>query len=424
MDYGSVLKNIPLHLGLPSHGKVSYCARILPICRAASNSRSERQTDHTPAQSLYVVTGGEDGNVRLFKHAQRALSDHHRALGVKTSSSQAVSDESGGTVAASESSQFLQEVNMPGNVAVKAIAFAVRGKTETQRQIQRDKKRMSKSGDERENLHTEVEINGIQQISMSSGGIVIAVGGRLTYSLWEYNLQPDVSSSLMQYRGDDYEECESPVEGLSFLTSGSVSSSAEQDHRILSVQCVLLPHWYGTYVQNSAKKAARGESKEEERAAGREGQILSTDDTCSSSSSDGDRGGDGGGDDVYLVVMGDSRGIVTVATYEHGFEIDSKGKDIALYATVTPSRDVTDDSSCHATHPFFITRNTSLLHNTQHIPSSYHATLPFFTTRNTPLLESMTETPHRFPRRRNRSVYCHLLIGFVEINLDCWLCPE
>jgi hypothetical protein len=356
MDYGSVLKNIPLHLGLPSHGKVSYCARILPFCRAASNSRSERQTDHTPAQSVYVVTGGEDGNVRLFKHAQRPLSDHHRSLGVKTSSSQAVSDESGGTVATSKSSQFLQEVNMPGNVAVKAIAFAVRGKTETQRQrqIPRDKKRMSKSGDERENLHTEVEINGVQQIPMSSGGIVIAVGGRLTYSLWEYNLQPDVSSSLMQYRGDDCEECESPVEGLSFLTSGSVSSSAEQDHRILSVQCVLLPHWYGTYVQNSAKKAARGESKEEERAARREGQVLSTDDTCSSSSSVGD----GGGDDVYLVVMGDSRGIVTVATYEHGFEVDSKGTATALYATVTPSRDVTDD--------YFMSRNTPFLHNTQH----------------------------------------------------------
>jgi hypothetical protein len=327
---GSVRREIPQHLGLPSHGKVSYCARILPSSSAASIYSTACRTEDVPARIMYLVTGGEDGNVRLFKHAQRPLRDQHSGIGAISSSSRAVSDDIWGAVAARKSSHFIQEVSMPGNVAVKAIAFAARD--ETQRQMRRkapiDKKRKNECGGQREKAHTEEKSTSTRYLPMTSDGILVAVGGRLTYSLWEYSLRPpEVSTSLPQYSGDDKEGCESAVEGLSFLTSGSVSSSAEQDHRILSVQCVLLPHRYGTHTWNTARDIARGVSEQGESAAGSEGSSQSKDDTCrSSSSAEGGESGVGGGeDDAYLVVMGDSRGIVTVATYEHGFEVESKG---------------------------------------------------------------------------------------------------
>jgi hypothetical protein len=332
-DYGSVLRNIPQHLGLPSHGKVSYCARILPYSSAASIDSTARQTEDVPTRRIFVVTGGEDGNLRLFQHAHRALSDQHSGLDAISSSSRAVSGDRGGKVAASERSHFLQEVNMPGNVAVKAIAFAARDKT--RRKTQRDMKRKNEGGGEREKTHTQDESNSTRQLPMTSDGILIAVGGRLTYSLWEYSLRPpNVSTSLPQDYSQSKEVCESPVEGLSFLTSGSVSSNAEQDHRILAVQCMLLPHWYGMHMRNTAKEVASCVSVLGESAAGSEGSAQSKDDTChyNSSAEGRERGGGGGGgeDDVYLVVMGDSRGIVTVATYEHGFEVDPKGKNTAV----------------------------------------------------------------------------------------------
>jgi hypothetical protein len=330
LDYGSVLRKIPQHLGLPSHGKVSYCARILPSSSAASIDSAACQTEDVPARSIYLVTGGEDGNVRLFKHAHRPLRDQHSGIGAISSSSRAVSDDIRGVVAARKSSHFIQEVNMPGNVAVKAIAFAMRD--ETQRQMRRkepiDKKRKNECGGQREKAYTEEESTSTRHLPMTSDGILVAVGGRLTYSLWEYSLRPpEVSTSLPQYNSDDKEGCESAVEGLSFLTSGSVSSSAEQDHRILSVQCVLLPHWYGTHTRNTARDIASGVSEQGESAPGSEGSVQSKEDACrSTSSAEGGESGVGGSeDDAYLVVMGDSRGIVTVATYVHGFEVESKG---------------------------------------------------------------------------------------------------
>ena len=228
----SKISNIPLHLGTQSHGKVSYCARIIPSIFNPQQNKKVTEGNFNP--DVLTVVGGEDGSVKVFNCPRYGSVSTARKVARTVSNSREESP-------CNSVFEYLQEVNMPGNVAVKAIAVAPRG----------------------------------SDTKCGCGGIIVAVGGRLTYSIWEYKSGHGDTAS-----GNEGVSTEDGTCVLSFLSSGSINQKSSQDHRILSVTSVLLP------IECDSSK-----------------QLQSTSSTGNSPA------------DVFLFVMGDSRGRVTVATY-------------------------------------------------------------------------------------------------------------
>jgi WD40 repeat protein len=99
---------LPLHLGVPGNGKVSYAAAL--ISRGIS-------------RPSLIAVGGEDGSVKLFAQSPPNF-------------------------------QFLQEVQMPMNAAVRALSHSPSPACDRIR------------------------------------GIVVAGGGKLSYAVWSYDLEP------------------------------------------------------------------------------------------------------------------------------------------------------------------------------------------------------------------------------------------
>lgn len=256
-SFSAGIQNVPLHLGTQSHGKVSYCAKIIPFSREACHESSHNLvTGAGITENIFSVVGGEDGSIKIFS----CLKNTAASL-----SSRDVEEEEVLKKLPTRNStfNFLQEVNMPGNVAVKAVSTASR---------RAPRSRLEET---------------------KSGGIIVAVGGRLTYSIWEYSLQ-----DIHRNAEDHFGAC------LSFLTSGSIDQKSSQDHRILSVQCTLLPAMNIKMKIDSTLHERSGFLQ----AASLKSHLPETEDTMSA--------------DVYLVVMGDSRGRVTIATYVNDFRIN------------------------------------------------------------------------------------------------------
>ena len=280
------LSNVPLHLGVPSHGKVSYCAKILL-------SHYSRITEPGEVagiiRDVFVVVGGEDGNVKLISNSQKIRTSLIGSNNDTRPQMMINSDEdlSQGNVNSDGSeykntSELIQEISMPGHASVKAIAFAAKTASKSESE---------KSDGSRGTSSQQKGGGGDGDGDVGKEGIMIAVGGRLAYSIWEYSLNKlhtEIKEPLNK-DGCNYRNARSL---LSALTSGTVTQKMNQDHRILCVQCVNI-----STTRTSASEVDTSSSS-----------------SCSSSSSDsGSRG-----EDVYLIVLGDSRGIATVATYTHG----------------------------------------------------------------------------------------------------------
>ena len=249
---GQRTQKVPLHLCTQSHGKVSYCARIVPQIgfHDAQDDIISSSGHRVKERNTFCVVGGEDGSIKIFKCS--------KILGTTSSSGDTKIQEKVREDCIKNSSfVFLEEVNMPGNVAVKAIAIASRH--------------------DPQNSGVEVA---------ESKGIIVAVGGRLTFSIWEYSLQDFVGKS-----GGDFGS------HLSILTSGSVDPKSSQDHRILSVQCTLFPKMKDIFYDSIFSPTIPLNS-----------DFIETESNKLH--------------DFYLVVMGDSRGSVTVATYDNGVQVN------------------------------------------------------------------------------------------------------
>ena len=348
---GSGMKiQVPLHLGTTSQGKVSYCAKILMSCSLLQNTTSTSTSSCKSSDSdsngryrcrtVFTAVGGEDGNLKVFRYT-------HNSACVE-----------------SRRSAFLQEVNMPGNVAIKSLAYAASSRKEAGRERGRERERGSgaqamlsarQNDSEKEESKaigcaTDVDDSGME-------GIVVAVGGRLAYSIWSYDLRSHLPpNKITSPKGsNDHDDVPHSSSVFSYLTSGFISEKAGQDHRVLCVQCVLTPRTYGTYHR-------RGSVCEKEK--------KDRDGVCSPSGDCDDIGGRGAvkgtgvessgaeqladGENVgrhsrvetdvhrqtvdhipncvdtaeeYLVTMGDSRGRVTVAMYRHGFDEEGTSAD-------------------------------------------------------------------------------------------------
>ena len=249
---GSRTQKVPLHLCTQSHGKVSYCARIVPLMglHDAQDIVISRKGNRVKKQKSFSIVGGEDGSIKIFK-CVKSLGAFFPSGDIK------IQEKINEGCIKNSSFEFLEEVNMPGNVAVKAIAIASRH-------------------DPR---------NGGAEVAESKG-IIVAVGGRLTFAIWEYVLKDYTGKS----EGDFGHH-------LSYLTSGSVDPKSSQDHRILSVQCTLFPKMKDILYDSIFPSAVPLNSHFIET----EGNKLA---------------------DSYLIVMGDSRGSVVVATYKNEIRLN------------------------------------------------------------------------------------------------------
>ena len=290
------LRNVPLHLGTPSHGKVSYCSKIL-LSQQYCNTEVEGVPDIH--RDVFVVVGGEDGNVKLFSNSQKIGSLRNGSNDVTNplmmedseedlSRADAASDGS----KCSSTSEFIQEISMPGHASVKAIAFAPRVYSKNLSQI-------SGGGGGGGGIRChEREGNGNGNEDGSKEGIMIAVGGRLAYSIWKYNLTNRSNNKATR-------------SSLSSLTSGTVSQKTNQDHRILCVQCVNIsaPRTSDCEESND-RSSSSGSSSSSSGSSSSSSSSSSSNSSRSNSSSNTE-------EDEYLIVMGDSRGKATIATYIH-----------------------------------------------------------------------------------------------------------
>ena len=286
------LRNISLHLGVPSHGKVSYCAKIL----LSQYSRIKGLGEIADIiRNVFVVVGGEDGNVKLFSNSQQirtsSIGSNNNARPQMVINSD--EDLSKGNVNSDDreyknTSELIQDISMPGHASVKAIAFAARITSKSESENSDGSRGTSsplRSGDG----------------DVGKEGIMIAVGGRLAYSIWEYSVSKPHTGLLppLNKDGRSYKNSRS---SLSSLTSGTVTQKMNQDHRILCVQCV--------NISTTRTSASKGNTS----SSSTNSSSSSSSSSCSGSSSSSGSVGE----DVYLIVLGDSRGIATVATYTHG----------------------------------------------------------------------------------------------------------
>jgi hypothetical protein len=304
------LCNIPLHLGVPSHGKVSYCAKILL-------SQYSRMTE--PGESaeimrdVFVVVGGEDGNVKLFSNLQQISTSMIGSNNNAWPQMMINRDEdfSQGTVNSDgreykNTSELIQEISMPGHASVKAIAFAARIASKSE--LENSDGSRGTSCQRRGGVGDEDRDGGV-----GKEGIMIAVGGRLAYSIWEYSLN---TLHTVTYSPMNKEGCNSKYarSSLFSLTSGTVTQKMNQDHRILCIQCVNI-----STTRTSASEGSTNSSSSSSSSCSSSSSSSGSSGSSSSSSSNSSNGSSGSMvEDVYLIVLGDSRGIATVATYTHG----------------------------------------------------------------------------------------------------------
>ena len=167
---------------------------------------------------------------------------------------------------------------MPGHASVKAIAFAARTYPGSG---------SVSSGGRKGAIGQRADWDGKGDGDEGREGIMIAAGGRLTYSIWEYSLN-NIDTEMDLHLESNGTDLRSAKSSLSSLTSGTVAQKMNQDHRILCVQCVNI-------------------------SATRTSACEKNDDSCSSRSGSSGRMRE----DVYLITLGDSRGKVTIATYIH-----------------------------------------------------------------------------------------------------------
>jgi hypothetical protein len=253
---------LPLHLGTASHGKVSYCGEFLN-CGVMRNNSSIEEVDQRPR---VVAVGGEDGSLRIFQYSQET-----------------------------DKMVLLQEAAMPANLSVKAVA----------------------SSRDSDALQHSLE-SALYPRHDAGSGIVVAAGGRLSYSLWKYaNAAASPPLSCV----------------LSFECSGTIWPKATQDHRILTANCrALVRHHIDDSVSPTASPAKVSVpavqavpidslpaganvvcvSSQNRLPAATENKSSTLPPTESSPATHLE----------YLIVFGDSRGLATLATYH---EVDAHG---------------------------------------------------------------------------------------------------
>ena len=310
------LRNIPLHLGVPSHGKVSYCAKILS---SQHYCNTDLEGDVDIHRDVFVVVGGEDGNVKLFSNLQKigSLRDGSNDATIpqmirnseeELSRSDAVPDDS----KCSNTSELIQEISMPGHASVKAIAFAARvsSKVPSQNSVGgfEGEERGGRGGGGVGSGTRCHEREGNKNEDGSKEGIMIAVGGRLAYSLWKYSLN-NVNTNMNVPLNTNKSSNRTAMSSLSSLTSGTVSQKTNQDHRILCVQCVNIsaPRTSDCEVSDNCSSSSSSSSNSSSSSSSSSGGSSSSSNSSSSNTEE----------DEYLIVMGDSRGKATIATYIH-----------------------------------------------------------------------------------------------------------
>ena len=300
------LWNVPLHLGVRSHGKVSYCSKIL-LSKFSRSTEPGETADII--RDVFVVVGGEDGNVKLFSNSQQirtsligSNNDTMPQLMINSDEDLSQGNVNSDGRECKNTSELIQEISMPGHASVKAIAVAA---SESEN---RDGSRGTSS----------------QQRDVGKEGIMIAVGGRLAYSIWEYSLNKPHTEVLPPFNKDGY-KYKNARSSLSTLTSGTVTQKMNQDHRILCVKCVNISTTRTSTSEGNTSNSSSnsGSSSSSSSSSSNSGSSSSGSSSSSNSGSSSCSSSGSVGEEVYLIVLGDSRGIATVATYTHGHR--SKG---------------------------------------------------------------------------------------------------
>ena len=188
-EHGPVIDSsrLPMQLGSPSLGKVAYCATFL----------SGTAVSDSVITQPFLAVGAEDGTVKVFSYYNESDVSELSSSPPK-----------------STYYRFEQEVQMPSNVAARAI-FHCRPRD-----------------------------------CPSSDGILIAAGGRLMFSIWRYR-KPDINSSsplgcvLEQVYASNSESCRRVNKGKKGKSEKSNSAGGDihsdvQDHRILATAALPL----------------------------------------------------------------------------------------------------------------------------------------------------------------------------------------
>ena len=240
------------HYGTTGFGQTLYCCTYLnfPAVHAVGGR----------VDISNVLIGGEDGKLRLYHTTDEVCGSEAFAEGRSSISS------------TGEGMRYLQEVSMSLNIPIKTVTVVYSNSS-----------------------------------AHSSRGLVIAAGGRLTYSMWAFSLADSLNPAYLASPSDSsHTNIYHPMNQLlQFIAHGSIDPKASQDHRILTSLCA--------HVDNKTYHLKNGST-----------------DVCFEIES-------------YLILFGDSRGVISVLEYTCTIASESAVRDTSTIETSDLSLLVSSD---------------------------------------------------------------------------------
>ena len=265
--------NVRMHYEVDGLGSTSYCCSILnnnyvshSLLLTDAPATTNNNNNNNNSTKEYIMTGGEDGFIKLFASVDRSKTI------LNTITHDSINNDSNSI----ESLVLVQEVFMPSNLPVKVIINT-----------------MSASTIKTNNNNTSPTT--AQHIPNITNGIALAAGGRLNYSIWSYEIN----------HNRNYHQSDPPQQLLHYSLSGSIFPQASQDHRIMCANVLPLESYMSIQEYNNTSVTINSDDNS---------NIGST---SVSLDANNNLGSIEYNIDTYLVIFGDTRGIVTFCQYEH-----------------------------------------------------------------------------------------------------------
>ena len=240
------------HYGTAGFGQTLYCCAYL-------NSPA-MHVDKGRTGISNVLIGGEDGKLRLY-HTKDEVCE-----------SEAFREGHSYISPSGEGMRYLQEVSMSLNIPIKTVTVVYSSSS-----------------------------------AQSPRGLVIAAGGRLTYSVWAFSLADSLNPAYLASPSDSsHANIYHPMNQLlQYTKHGSIDPKASQDHRILTS--------LSTHVDTRSYHLMSGST-----------------DVCFEIES-------------YLILFGDSRGVISVLEYTSTISSESTLSDTPVIETSDVSLLVSSD---------------------------------------------------------------------------------